>query len=398
MAKLISASLLAPFIPEDLKALCFYVRPCSGSTVRLCAVGDIGLSGRVRDTFNEKGSVLLEDFFSLFHSSDIVFGNLETTLIDPVLQDYLFASESQTLTILQNAGFNILHLANNHIYDYGVEGLRSTIEACNKYRITPLGINNDYQNISDIIITDYKDIRIGWLGCGRTLQKQTGDGPFYCEFDEIYLKAAINKARNDVDILIISIHIGFMYIDFPHPDHKAMAERLLIEGADLIIMHHAHVLQGVYIHENKGICYNLGNFLCDVGHGTVKSNVAVNEQHEGAVLLIEFDNQGLCLCSALPTYITEDRCVRWATGDRGLKILHRLKEISEQLETDYTSIFYEQQSERNLGVAFKVYLFHILRGNLSYVWEHFKRIRREHLHILFLFIFKFIKNINKSKK
>jgi poly-gamma-glutamate synthesis protein (capsule biosynthesis protein) len=56
---------------------------------------------------------------------------------------------------------------------------------------------------------------------------------------------AVIQAQTDVDALIVSIHIGLMYIDYPRPQHKAMAERLMAAGADLILMHHAHVLQGV---------------------------------------------------------------------------------------------------------------------------------------------------------
>ena len=73
--------------------------------------------------------------------------------------------------------------------------------------------------------TDLDQLRIGWLGCGRTLIPQSPAGPNYWEFDEDAFRAAIHENRPQVDLLIASIHIGYEYIEIPSPAHKALAER-----------------------------------------------------------------------------------------------------------------------------------------------------------------------------
>jgi poly-gamma-glutamate synthesis protein (capsule biosynthesis protein) len=375
-------------VPQDLPALCFYRRPPSGETVRLLAVGDIGLCGLVAATAQDRGyEALLEEFVPLFHGADIVFGNLETTLLETIRPGYLFAAAPSMLSVLQTAGFTVLHLANNHIYDYGQQGLLSTIAACQQYGIIPLGVGNDPLTLAEPVSTDCKGLRIGWLSCGRTLQKQAPGGPYYWEFNEDSLKEAIKRSRESFDVLIVSIHIGLMYLDYPHPDHKSMAEGLLAAGADLILMHHAHVLQGAAVNAAKqGVCYNLGNFLWDWQQGNVKPDVAIEEQQEGAVFLFDFDQDGLCQAAALPTVNAADCCVHWATGAKGDKILSRLKRLSEGLEQDYHDIFWGQRADRNVGMTIKVLLFHLFKGNIFYIYDQVKKFRWHHVLLMIRFI------------
>ena len=184
-------------------------------------------------------------------------------------------------------------------------------------------------------------------------------------------------------MLAVSLHLGFMYLDYPHPEHKALAEKLLGEGVDLVLMHHAHVLQGIQVTDRgRTICYNLGNFILDWQEGHVRGEVMVREQNEGAVFLFDLDRQGVCRAAALPTWIDEACRVHWATGARGVRILDRLIRISQALEVDSDAAFWCQRSERNTGHALKTLAFHLRRGNLSLVWREVKKVRLEHVKML----------------
>lgn len=383
--EVVSAGSLVSAVPTDLDALFFFRRLPRGQTVRMYAVGDIGLSGRVGVTAEREGfSALFQEVAPLLHMGDIVFGNLETPLTNQVSNGPLFAGSPRGASALAKAGFTLLHLANNHIYDYGPEGLVSTLAALHEFKLVPLGGGMNQISAHELVRTDREGLRIGWLGCGRTLQRQEDGGPCFWEFNEAELLTAISQARNIVDTLIVSIHIGFMYLDYPHPEHKAMVKQLFSEGADLILMHHAHVLQGVQATEQgKMVCYNLGNFLLDREEGNVKADVMAREQNEGAIFLFDLDKHGVCTAAALPTWIDESEHVNWAVGARGAEILDRLVRISQDLDGDYSSLFWRQRSERNVGFTLKTVYFHIRQGNFKIVKDILSRIRPGHLSMVY---------------
>jgi|GEM_PF-2005847 len=364
----VSARSMAPHAPFDLKTLCFHRRPPAGQTVRLYAVGDIGLFGRAKVTAEKEGfPKLFQEAASLLHTGDIVFGNLETPLLDWFSDASCFAGGQGSVESLKVGGFTLLHLANNHIHDFGPRGLASTLQNLREAGIAPLGAADSDHRARQLVRTDKKGLRIGWLGCGRTLQHQGDHGPRFWEFDHDELLSAVRQARSEVDVLIVSIHTGLMYLDFPHPVQKTLAERMLAERVNLVLMHHAHVLQGVQTRNGCVICHSLGNFLFDSQGGAVRANVMKKEQEEGAVFLFDLDRKGVCLAAAMPTYADDDCCVRWATGPRGTRILSRLASISVALENGYLPFFWGQRLRRHLGITIRLVWHHVSHGNWAIV-------------------------------
>ena len=384
MAIVEARSILNNSVPEGLSALRIRQRPTQGPTARLCAVGDIGLSGRAENTAKREGrDRLFAEVSETLKTADIVFGNLECPLAGDIAPGKNFAAPTTGAETLRRAGFNILHLANNHVGEYGQAGLATTLNGVREAGLTPLGAGDNLAAAKQMVRTDISGLRIGWLGCGRTLLPQSELGSRYWEFNEEELLAAVAVARSQVDILIVSIHLGLMYIDYPRPDHKHMAERLMATGVDLILMHHAHVLQGVQITSLGRICcYNLGNFLYDWKEGDVNTPVVLREQNEGAIFLFEVDSVGIASAVALPTWIDDMCCVRWARGDQGERILHRLARISKDLEGDFTKAFERQRAERNTGPTLQVLAFHLRRGSWKYIVASLRRTRLEHFKML----------------
>jgi len=381
---IIEAKTVIEHAPTHLPALQILDRPFVGSTVRLCAVGDIGLSGRVA-TSSEHGEVNpLSELAPVLRTGDITFGNLESPLAGAVAPGQMFAAPLSGAALLSDAGFNLIHLANNHISDYGKAGLAATLHAVSEAGMMPLGAGHSLKAAKQLVATSRNGLKIGWLGCGRTLvdQGQVEGNPYYWEFDEKELLDTVERTRSNVDILIVSIHIGLMYINYPRPEHKIIAEKLMDAGVNLILMHHAHVLQGLQLTSQGSVCcYNLGNFLFDWQEGNVQTPVVLREQNEGAIFLFTLDRRGVAQATALPTWIDDSCRVHWATGKRGQEILMRLRRISRDLKGDYLSVFRRQRAERNVGPVLKVLLFHIRHGNWAFVLDNFRKIRLEHLEM-----------------
>jgi poly-gamma-glutamate synthesis protein (capsule biosynthesis protein) len=381
---LLQAERITKGVPPDLPALQILQRPTAGPTVRLCAVGDIGLSGRAAATAKRWGAdTLFAEVASVLQAADIAFGNLESPLAGEIAPDKMFAAPTEGAATLYKAGFNLIHLANNHVGEYGQLGLAATLDAVCKAGMIPLGAGENLAVAQQLVRTDVNGLRIGWLGCGRTLLPQNAAGPRYWEFDDQELLAAVIQTRPDVDVLIVSIHIGLMYIDYPRPEHKVMAERLMAAGTDLILMHHAHILQGVQVTSQARVCcYNLGNFLYSWEEGNVQTPVMLREQNEGAIFVFDMDSQGIAAAAALPTWIDESCRVCWATGERGRQILHRLERISRDLEGNFAPVFERQRTWRNTQVILKVLAFYAWHGNWKYVMDALRRTRLEHLKML----------------
>lgn len=395
---LVNARSITELVPDNLSALLITDFTTVGPTVHLCAVGDIGLSGRIRNTIGLPAASdgILAEVAPLLQKTDITFGNLETPLTGELACGQLFSAPVTGAAMLKKSGFNLVHLANNHVYDYGQVGLTATLDAVRKADLVPLGVGDNPSAAQALVRTDMNGLRIGWLGCGRTLVVQSNSGPSYWEFNEQKLFRAIECNRPDVDLLIVSIHIGLMYMDYPHPEHKAMAERLLSAGASLILMHHAHVVQGIQVTSDRAACcYNLGNFLFDWQEGNVTIPMMVREQNEGAVFYFVLDQNGVAQVSALPIWI-DDKCfVRWASGMRGIEILSRLVRISRDLEGDFVAPFRRQRAERNTVAIFKAIWFHLQCGNWAYLWESLRKARPEHMGMIVRWLSGVVKRLAK---
>ena len=381
--RIVPARALLPELPADLSAIVFQERSPVGRTMRVCAVGDTGLSGQVGRTASELGyGALLRDIAPLLQSADATFANLEGTLIEQPGGAALFAAPPEAAAALRQSGVTVVHLANNHVYDFGPTGLASTLAAVAGANLAALGAGSDAGASRRLVRTDGRGVRVGWLGCGRTLLPQ-GAGARFWEFDEQELLGAIRKARPSVDVLIASVHIGYMYLDYPHPDHRAMAQRCAAAGADIVLMHHPHVLQGIETTpDGKIVCYSLGNFLFDWKEGLITNQVMVQEQNEGAVFVFDLDRSGVARAAAVPTRSDEACRVRWAGGERGDAILDRLQRISRPLGGNYAPAFWRQRSERNTKHVLRMLRFYIVHGEWGSVWRMFTKVRRHHLRML----------------
>jgi poly-gamma-glutamate synthesis protein (capsule biosynthesis protein) len=371
-------------LPSGLPMLSIRQRKPVGKTVRLCAVGDIGLSGRARLSAERLGyGRMLEEVAPFLRTAQCVLGNLEFPIVEGDSPNPLFKCDPRVAEVLRNAGFNIIHLANNHMLDHGQRGFADTLRWVSACGMRPLGAGLSTSEAKGIVICEPSGLKVGFLGCGRTLVRQAPAGPAFWEFSGAELVESVKSLRPLVDILVVSIHAGFMYVDYPKPEHKGMAEDLMRAGAHLVLMHHAHVLQGLEATSGGAVCcFSLGNFILDWQEGNVQVSVVHELQEEGGIFLAEVDSAGVALAGFLPTMITDECRVVWATGERGARILERLRRISADLTGDYARLFAQQRAERNTGAVLRVLGFHLRRGHFSYVVSELLKLRFEHIRML----------------
>lgn len=373
--------------PEDLPALSWSCRPPEGRVLRLLAVGDTSLSGEVcHQRTPEQSMDLLQDVLPTLTGTDLLFANFEGSLVGETPDQDHFSAPVGFASVLSAAGFGLLNLANNHALDLGREGLRSTVEELHRRGIEVLGAGNSRKEASRLIQTVTDGIRIGWLGAGRTDFRCKGEDVWTVnELDEDSLVDQVGLAKHEVDCLVVSVHAGFMFIDYPDPRTRSLAGRLASAGADLVLMHHPHVLQGVEIApEGCVICYSLGNFFFDWKAGQIRNPVVEDRQREGAIFSFALDDAGVSSFAIVPTVMSETCKVQWPDRDHATAILNRVERITHDLLTDaWKQGFNRQRAERNTSHGIRMFWHSLRRGELGQFARQAAKIRPGHLAMLF---------------
>ena len=135
--------------------------------IKLSAVGDILLNSNHFDSLDGKFTDLLKEISSEFESRDIIFGNLETPLTSagkPIPDKCCLRSKPESIAALEEVGFNILSLANNHMFDFGIQGFEETIQILDTKKIKRFGAGLNLAEARKPAIIKTKDCTIGFLG------------------------------------------------------------------------------------------------------------------------------------------------------------------------------------------------------------------------------------------
>lgn len=212
------------------------------------------------ETAVSKDGELLEKFpnFEKFTSND------DGTITTNELRAFNFNADPDLLFWITNAGFNLATIANNHIMDYGEEALLDTRSNLTKYGIGFTGAGTNQYHASDPLIVESNGIRIAFLCFGYNNPpwlKADEDSAGTAPLDVELMTNRLMEIQEDVDFVIYVLHWGVEYDDDANSTQREMGHALIDAGADLIVAHHPHVLQGIELYEDKLIFYSLGNFL-----------------------------------------------------------------------------------------------------------------------------------------
>ncbi len=230
--------------------------------------GDIMLGGSALPTFRERG---YESAFgptgALLVEGDVNFANLEgpvTTRGRPVGdKQFTFRMEPEALDAIGRVGFNLVALANNHTLDQGMVGLLDTIAHLQQRGIAHAGAGEDLAAARAPAILTVRGLRVGLLAYSAVFPPEfyaLDDAPGTAFAKKEYLEQDIPAAREKVDLLIVSFHWGEELSPTPKEYQVELAHLAVDRGADVVVGHHPHVLQGIEVYRDRPIFYSLGNF------------------------------------------------------------------------------------------------------------------------------------------
>ncbi len=204
-----------------------------------------------------------------FADADISMVNLENPLTDrgkPVEKAFTFRAKPAYVKVLQNAGIDIVTIANNHIYDYDSTGVYDTMRYLQAAGIYYVGAGRNLDEARHPVIFYVKGLRIGiwgYYGLGRHSDSHPAmaDSAGTALRSLKLIREDMDRYRDKVDVKIINFHWGLEKQHYPQKSQVIFAHRVIDAGADVIIGHHPHVLQGVEKYHKKYIFYSLGNFI-----------------------------------------------------------------------------------------------------------------------------------------
>jgi len=234
-------------------------------------VGDIMLSRSVGNLMERKGDYNLPfiNLAEFLRSADLTFGNLEGPISSRgvnVGSIYSFRADPKVVEGLKFAGFNILSIANNHVWDYGRGAFMDTLKHLKDSAISYVGGGANSDEAHAGIIKEVNGTKVGFLAYTDLLPRNisatlTKPGVSFLELEQV--KKDIVALKPHVDILVVSFHWGEEYKTNHNRKQENIAKSAIDAGADLIIGHHPHVIQEVEQYKNGWIAYSLGNFVFD---------------------------------------------------------------------------------------------------------------------------------------
>jgi len=262
-------------------------------------------------------SYLFKNVYSIFSADDVTIANLETTFTDSndrADKQFNFKAPSdyaQSLTLGSIEGVN---LSNNHIYDYKEKGFQDTKLALEKEKINYFGEGSKW-------VTKIKDQSFGFLGYrGWSL-----DEGFLNK-----LKEDIAELKKTNSVIVINFHWGNENQYYPIDAQKELARFAIDKGADIILGHHPHVIQGIEQYKNRIIAYSLGNF-CFGGNSNPKDKRTFIFQSN-----FKFTNNNLTSigirvipCSVSSVNYRNDYCPTPLAGEAKTNLLTSLNKLSE---------------------------------------------------------------------
>lgn len=241
----------------------------NNNPIKILVTGDFCPINRIEELAKEKDyKSIFNDFIDVFRKNDLNVIDLECPLTK---SNHARAktgphqkAHPDNINILKYANISLAAIANNHIMDYGSNGVIETLKLCRDNDIDTVGIGSSAEEAAIPFSRKIRDKHIAILNFADNEFISAPDRLFECNpFDPIGCFNDISKARLTHNFVIVIIHAGNEFYELPSPRTKKLYRGLIDMGADAVISHHTHAFSGYELYHSKPIFYGLGNFIYD---------------------------------------------------------------------------------------------------------------------------------------
>jgi len=259
---------------------------------------------------------------SVFQNDDLTLVNLETTFTNAkkkAQKAFRFKGDPSYVNILTEGSIEMVNISNNHIYDYLSQGFNETLDM-----LTSAGVL--YSGEGHIAYYETKGITIASIGYNgwstRIMESLSKD---------------IEAARSEADIVIVSFHWGKERSYYPNAVQITLGRYAIDEGADIVVGHHPHVIQGIDKYKDKYIVYSLGNFCFGGNRNPTDKDTFIFQNHfifrEGKLS----DSKGIVYtCSISSVHYVNDFQPTLLNGKDRERVIERILQYSSKLKYGVT--------------------------------------------------------------
>lgn len=255
-----------------------------GKSLTIAFTGDIAFTHYMAREEN----LLSNDIIKWLNESRFCICNIEGSLYHGEFLEekkHLHASDPKYVEYLKKLNGNIWNLANNHMFDCGEEGLKSTCRIAKLNQIQCVGAGDNLEEASAPVILGDNLVGIISIGSNEICKRAKVNNAGCFLWDEsVLIQRAILKIKKTCKWCAVIVHGGDEFCDIPFPDIRNRYHRYLKYGADIVIGHHPHVIQNYETVGNKIIFYSLGNFIFDTDYQRHQKHTDI-----GILLRIKFE-------------------------------------------------------------------------------------------------------------
>lgn len=352
------------------------------SGVKILFTGDLMLHSRYGQIADIQGpAFVFKHVSSAFRSADLRFVNIEIVLSEkgtPADDKLCLRGNPKYLLQLKKEGVDVVSLANNHAFDFGIDGFDDMKSRLTGLGIQSVGAGSSLQRSRELKVVKVGSAKFGFLayssrttnGSAYASERDYGVAPL----EEEIVLADISKYQDQVDHLILSLHWGVEYAEYPTPDQVKLGRKFIDAGARVIVGHHPHILQGFERWRDGVIFYSLGNF-CDsdlVFDGPDKQYQATLKVADRETVLahLEISDNGIDDIQFTPLWLNDVGQPEIVRGEKKTEILEKFTRRSEMIcRLDFEKYWEKIIINKRVRGAFRIWL---KQGNLLDKIKNFK--------------------------
>lgn len=272
--------------------------------------------------YNSQGAdYFFKNVRSILEEDDLSIVNMEGTLTTSDQREnkkFAFKGDPEYASILSGSSVEAANLANNHSQDYGEQSFTDTVNALSEAGIATFG----YEAVD---ILEVKGVKVGLTGIYELAE--------HTEKSQQVIENITALKEAGAQIIIVNFHWGIEREYTPDDNQKTLAHLAIDEGADLVIGHHPHVLQGIEKYNGKYIAYSLGNF-CFGGNSNPEDKDTMIFQQTFTIddgKLKETDDINLIPCRISSTTDRNDYCPTPLEGEEKEQVLEKIETYNQGL-------------------------------------------------------------------
>lgn len=302
------------------------------ATLSVAAAGDV-MGDRKVGTFIDKngGAAVFTNVGSYFRDADLAFVNLESPLsntgTERKYKEYTFRGRPALIEGLTSAGIDVVSLANNHQLDWSAAALKDEISRLDSAGVKHAGAGANSSAAAEPAIVKTNAGTVALLAYTQIISSSAATSSSYGTnpgTSHSKVVSEIKAARKRADFVIVSMHWGTEYTNQETAEQRSLAHAAVDAGADLVLGHHPHVIQGLEIYKNKLIAYSMGDFVFD------HRNRVTGEAFILRVTLAKTDTNPVF--TATPVYLSDTSGIpSVVSGSAGTSINSRLISYSNRL-------------------------------------------------------------------